>query len=78
MKEDHLRLSKETAVYSLGGILASAFTFLLVPFFGHALTASDYGVLSLYVLVQSVMEIVATFGVSSATWASRIGPSSPT
>jgi len=58
------RLGRETAVYSGGSILASALNLLLIPLFAKSMPPHDYGVVTLYATLQTLVETLSGFGIS--------------
>ena len=62
----HLRsLSKDSLIYGLGNASASVISFLLLPLYTRFLSPEDYGVLAVFAVYQSIIEITISFGLSS-------------
>ncbi|HEY6328090.1 MAG TPA: oligosaccharide flippase family protein [Blastocatellia bacterium] len=57
---------KHTLIFGVGSIANSAYGFLLLPLYIRRLRASEYGVLSLLVLTQTLLSIVLKFGLNHA------------
>lgn len=60
-----LILFKETIIYGIASASISIVSFLLLPLYTNYLTPQDYGYLSLLTTYQSIIEITASFGLSS-------------
>jgi O-antigen/teichoic acid export membrane protein len=58
-------ISKETIIYGIGNAAGSVVSFLLLPLYTKYLTPEDYGYLSIFSVLQSIIEISAVFGLSS-------------
>ncbi|HEY4612094.1 MAG TPA: oligosaccharide flippase family protein [Bacteroidota bacterium] len=59
-------VSKETLIYGLGNAAGSVISLLLLPLYTKYLTPAEFGYLSVLLVVQSVVEMTAVFGLSSA------------
>jgi O-antigen/teichoic acid export membrane protein len=57
------KLFKSSMVYSFGNILTKAVGFLLLPFYTHYLTSSEYGVIELLELFVNITSLVFGLGV---------------
>lgn len=65
----HIReLLGTTAIYSAGTLLTQFVSFLLLPLYTRYLTPTDYGVLSLVVVVQSLLTLLSDVSVSSGVF----------
>jgi O-antigen/teichoic acid export membrane protein len=60
------RLSKHSAVYGLGHILARSMGFLLLPLYTNYLPAAEFGVAAVIFAFLALMTIVYTYGIDSA------------
>jgi len=60
------KLVRHSAVYGIGTILPRLLALILVPIYTRQLTMAEYGVLSLLVVAQSAIAIVAQLGLGSA------------
>lgn len=58
-------LFKDTIIYGIGNALVSMVSFALLPLYTKFLTPEDYGYLSLFMVYQAIIDIVASFGLSS-------------
>ncbi|MDI6738905.1 MAG: polysaccharide biosynthesis C-terminal domain-containing protein [Candidatus Edwardsbacteria bacterium] len=66
MLRDHLKtVSWETAIYGLGGAASSLVSFLLLPLYVHYLSPQDYGYLTLFAICQSLVQLLAGFGLAA-------------
>jgi O-antigen/teichoic acid export membrane protein len=63
MKQELLRLSKNSLIYGVGGVLIRLFPFLFLPVFTAYLTPTDYGVSAILGLVTFVTTSVFSLGV---------------
>ena len=64
---EHLKKTlKHTVLYGLGGVIAKAVGFLLIPVYTRYLTPSDFGVVALVMVYFAILEILMRFGVNSA------------
>ncbi len=62
----HLRsLSKDSLIYGLGNASASVVSFLLLPLYTRFLNPEDYGILAVFTMYQSIIELSVSFGLSS-------------
>lgn len=59
------KLIKNISIYSLGNILLTAVSFILLPLYTRVLSPSDYGQLELLYLVAGVLVIFFGFNISS-------------
>src|SRR5512141_2230581 len=59
------RLGRDTAIYSLGVVLARAVSFFMLPVYTRYLTTSDYGVLSLLDMTVEIASILFVAGVTA-------------
>jgi O-antigen/teichoic acid export membrane protein len=57
-------ISKDTLIYGLGSTVGGIVGFLLLPLYTHYLTPSDYGYLAIFVVVQALVQTIATFGLA--------------
>jgi O-antigen/teichoic acid export membrane protein len=57
---------RHTIVYGMGNMLAKAIGFLMLPFYTHYLSPSDYGVLELLDLSMSLFGMFLTMGMTAA------------
>ena len=57
---------RHTAVYGLGGVLAKAVGFLMLPFYTHYLTPADYGILEILDLSMSLLGMFLNMGMTAA------------
>ncbi len=60
------RLIKNTTIYGIGSMLNKVIGFLLIPLYATRFSVEEYGVLSLFNLVQQLLAFVLLFGVSTA------------
>jgi O-antigen/teichoic acid export membrane protein len=58
------RLSRQTATYFAGNIVYRGASFLLVPLYAHALSASDYGKLELIATTTIIVQAVLSSGIA--------------
>jgi len=58
-----LRISKHSAVYSLGSIAEKGLAFLLIPIYTRYLTTEDYGVLGILLTSMAVLMMFSSMGV---------------
>jgi O-antigen/teichoic acid export membrane protein len=61
-----LQLTRHSAVYGMGAIMARVLGFILLPIYTRHLTPADYGVYSLLVVTGAVAAIVMQMGMGSA------------
>lgn len=59
-------LTKSTLIYSVGTIIIRISAFILIPFYTHSLSVSDYGLLSALLLTSQIIIPIVDFGVVSA------------
>jgi O-antigen/teichoic acid export membrane protein len=60
------RFAGQSAVYTVGGALASSLSFLLLPLYTRVLTPEDYGILSVVGPIYSLLSIFLTLGLEGA------------
>ena len=66
IKQDIIRLSKQTIIYGFGYVIARMINFLLLPFYTHHITPSEYGIISLIYAFIAFMNIIYHYGLESA------------
>lgn len=66
VKQDILRLSKQTVIYGIGYVAARMINFLLLPFYSYQMTPEDYGAVSLVYAFIAFMNILYHYGLESA------------
>ncbi|MDD3094917.1 MAG: oligosaccharide flippase family protein [Candidatus Neomarinimicrobiota bacterium] len=66
IRQDIIRLSKQTLVYGLGYVAARMINFLLLPFYTHHIAPAEYGVISLVYAFIAFMNIIYHYGLESA------------
>ena len=66
VKQDILRLSKQTIIYGIGYVAARMINFLLLPFYSYHMTPEEYGVVSLLYAFIAFMNILYHYGLESA------------
>ena len=59
-------LTKSTLIYSVGTIIIRVSAFVLIPFYTHSLSVSDYGLLSALLLTSQIIIPIVDFGVVSS------------
>jgi O-antigen/teichoic acid export membrane protein len=64
---------KHTAVYGLGSIVIKALGFLMLPFYTHFLSPTDYGLLEILDLSMSLLGMVLHLGIAPALLRSYAG-----
>jgi len=64
------RLSKHSLVYGLGVAASQLIGFFLLPLYTRYLTPSDYGVLEIFIVTQSILSIIFVMGLGSALFMS--------
>lgn len=57
---------RHSAVYGLGGVLAKALGFLMLPFYTHYLNPTDYGILEILDLTMSLFGMFLNMGMTAA------------
>lgn len=57
---------RHSAIYGLGGVLAKALGFFMLPFYTHYLTPSDYGILEILDLSMSLFGMFLNMGMTAA------------
>ncbi len=68
---------RHSAVYGLGGVLAKAMGFFMLPFYTHYLNPSDYGVLEILDLSMSLFGMFLNMGITAALLRSYTAATSP-
>ncbi len=66
VKQDIIRLSKQTLVYGIGYVAARMINFLLLPFYSYHITPEEYGVVSLVYAFIAFLNIFYHYGLESA------------
>ena len=66
IKNDIIRLSKQTIVYGIGYVAARMINFLLLPFYSYHITPEEYGVVSLVYAFIAFLNIFYHYGLESA------------
>ena len=66
VKQDILRLSKQTLIYGIGYVAARMINFLLLPFYSYHITPEEYGVVSLLYAFIAFLNIIYHYGLESA------------
>lgn len=66
IKQDILRLSKQTVIYGIGYVAARMINFLLLPFYSYHLTPEEYGIVSLVYAFIAFLNILYHYGLESA------------
>ena len=66
VKQDIIRLSKQTIVYGIGYVAARMINFLLLPFYSYHITPEEYGVVSLVYAFIAFLNIFYHYGLESA------------
>ncbi len=66
IKQDIIRLSKQTIVYGIGYVAARMINFLLLPFYSYHITPEEYGVVSLVYAFIAFLNIFYHYGLESA------------
>lgn len=66
IRQDIIRLSKQTLVYGLGYVVARMINFLLLPFYTHYIAPAEYGVISLVYAFIAFMNILYHYGLESS------------
>jgi len=66
IRNEIIRLSKQTLVYGFGYVVARMINFLLLPFYSHHLVPSEYAVISLIYAFIAFMNIFYHYGLESA------------
>lgn len=60
------QLGKDSIIYGIGGILAKAVNFLLMPVYTRIFTPADYGTISMLAVIGSFLGTVLNMGMDSA------------
>lgn len=66
VRQDIIRLSKQTLIYGFGYVIARMINFLLLPFYSYHISPKDYGVVSLIYAFIAFMNIIYHYGLESA------------
>jgi len=66
IKQDILRLSKQTLIYGIGYVAARMINFLLLPFYSYHITPEEYGVVSLVYAFIAFLNIIYHYGLESS------------
>jgi O-antigen/teichoic acid export membrane protein len=66
IKQDIIRLSKQTIVYGIGYVAARMINFLLLPFYSYHISPEEYGVVSLVYAFIAFLNIFYHYGLESA------------
>ncbi|MDZ7797360.1 MAG: oligosaccharide flippase family protein [Candidatus Marinimicrobia bacterium] len=66
VRQDIIRLSKQTLIYGFGYVIARMINFLLLPFYSHHILPSEYGVISLIYAFIAFLNIIYHYGLESA------------
>lgn len=66
MKEQLKRLTTDSAIYGISNVAGRFITFLLVPFYAHALAKADYGVVFVVYSFVAFLNAAFTFGLEPA------------
>jgi len=66
------RLSHQSVVYGLGGVLNQFVGFLLIPIYSRYLTPEQYGITQLLTITSAIVLIFAQLGLSSALFRSAL------
>ncbi len=66
VKQDIIRLSKQTLVYGIGYVAARMINFLLLPFYSYHISPEEYGVISLVYAFIAFLNIIYHYGLESA------------
>lgn len=65
-----LRLSKHSVIYGFGVSISQLIGFFLLPLYTRYLTPSDYGVLEIFGVTQSILSMIFVMGLGSALFMS--------
>ncbi|MFC2141349.1 lipopolysaccharide biosynthesis protein [Acidobacteriota bacterium] len=71
----HNSFLKDSFVYSFGSFLTKAFGFFLIPIFTRYLSVSEYGALSLLMVILQIVTFIFLLGVSTASMRKFFDPS---
>jgi len=66
VKQDMIRLSKQTLVYGIGYVAARMINFLLLPFYSYHISPEAYGAVSLIYAFIAFLNIFYHYGLESA------------
>ena len=66
VRQDIIRLSKQTLVYGFGYVTARMINFLLLPFYSHHIQPREYGIISLVYAFIAFLNIIYHYGLESA------------
>ncbi len=66
VKQDIIRLSKQTLVYGIGYVAARMINFLLLPFYSYHISPEEYGAVSLIYAFIAFLNIFYHYGLESA------------
>ncbi|MDR0953665.1 MAG: oligosaccharide flippase family protein [Elusimicrobiota bacterium] len=66
MRDNILRLGKETLIYGTSTIVARLFNFFLVPVYTYYLITSDYGIIATVFAFMALMNIIYQYGMDQA------------
>jgi len=59
-------LAKQSAVYGLGTVAARAVSFLLLPYYSHLMSTSEYGVYALFMVLVTILQPLYIHGMDIA------------
>ena len=49
-------LAKQSAVYGLGTVAARAVAFLLLPYYSHLMSTTEYGIYALFMVLVTLLQ----------------------
>ncbi len=59
-------LAGQSAIYGIGNLLAQGINFLLLPVYGHYMSSSEYGILTVVTTLNTILGYVLQFGMAGA------------
>ncbi len=68
MRDNILKLSKNAAIYGLGGVSNQIIGFLMVPVYTRALAVVEYGHLTYFSIIMTVFSTLVTLGLVSSIY----------
>jgi O-antigen/teichoic acid export membrane protein len=66
IRQDIIRLSRQTLIYGFGYVIARMINFLLLPFYSHHISPEEYAVISLIYAFIAFLNIFYHYGLESA------------
>jgi len=63
-----LDIARSSVVYGVGNVLTKVVAFVLIPLYTRYLTPQDYGIITILILFEQFVSVIANLGVGSATY----------